>query len=65
MSGRIKHMERSHYSYRTNNAANVFAGFEHRAVVKSNNQAMRKAGPSFINRVKDGIRKMLHRDQSK
>lgn len=63
MSGRIKHMERSHYSYRTNNAANVFAGFEHRAVIKSNNQAMKKS--SFLSRAMDGVKKIFHREQSK
>ena len=63
MSGRIKHMQRSHYSYRKNNAANVFAGFERRAVVKSGNRAMKKS--SFLSRVMGGVKKIFHRDQSK
>lgn len=63
MSGRIKHMQRSHYSYRRNNEANVFADFDRKATIKSSNRAMKKS--SFLSHVMGGVKKIFHREQSK
>lgn len=58
MAGRLKHMERSHYSYKHNNEA-VFVGFENKARVKT----AQKSG--FLAQVGASIRKMFHREQSR
>lgn len=67
MSGKVKHMQRSHYSHR-GNKENVFSGCERRTIVKSNNKsvkhinrAVKKTGFGFINAVKSIIKKILYR----
>lgn len=62
MAGRLKHMERSHRSYKNNKEA-VFVSFDNKARVKASDRAMRN--PSFLERVGSGIRKMFHREQSR
>lgn len=61
MAGRLKHMERSHRSYKKNNEA-VFVGFENKARVKT---AQKTQKNSFLAQVGAGIRKMFHREQSR
>lgn len=62
MAGRLKYMERSHRSYKNNKEA-VFISFHNKAYAKASDRAMRN--PSFLERVGAGIRKMLHREQSR
>lgn len=61
MAGRLKHMERSHYSYKRNNEA-VFVGFENKARVKTAQKAQKRG---FLAQVGASIRKMFHREQSR
>lgn len=67
MAGRIKHMQRSHYSYRNNTAEKAFLGFERKAVTKENNKYLKnKSGFGlFVDRIKKAANKMLQKDQSK
>ena len=61
MSNKIKHKQRSHYSYRNNNAA-VFTGFAQRATQKNVQMPIM---PGFFSRIGDGIKKIVHRTQDK
>ena len=61
MAGRLKHMERSHRSYKKNNEA-VFVGFKNKARVKTAQKAQ-KSG--FLAQAGASIRKMFHREQSR
>lgn len=61
MSNVVKHKQRSHYSYRNNNAA-VFSGFESRATRKNVQMPIM---PGFFSRIGDGIKKIVHRTQDK
>lgn len=60
MSGRVKHMERSRYSYQRNAAA-TFASFECKAAVKAGQKAGKKEGTGVIGRIKQ----MLRREQGR
>lgn len=60
MAGRVKHMERSHFSYRKNNAV-TFAGFERKAMKKSEDKAVKDAGFGIMKKIK----KLFHREQGK
>ncbi len=64
MAGRLKHMERSHYSYKHNNEA-VFVGFENKARVKTAQKAQKAQKSGFLAQVGASIRKMFHREQSR
>ena len=59
MSNKLKHKQRSHYSYRNNNAA-VFTGFAQRATQKN---VQIPAMPSLFSRLAAGVKKAVHRTQ--
>lgn len=61
MSNAVKHKQRSHYSYRNNNAT-VFSGFESRATRKNVQMPIM---PGFFSRIGGGIKKIVHRTQDK
>ena len=61
MAGRLKHAERSHYSYRNSNES-VFVGFAQKARIKS---AQQPKNMGILSEVGAKIRKAFHRDQSK
>ena len=62
MAGRLKHMERSHRSYKDDREA-IFVSFHNKAHMKASHKAIQKS--SFLESVGAGIRKMFHREQSR
>lgn len=60
MSGRLKHMKRSRYSYQRDNMV-TFAGFMRKAAVKSGQKNAKRAEAGFLS----AIKRMFHRNQGK
>ena len=66
MAGRIKHMQRSHYSYRNNTAEKAFLGFERKAAMKGTNKYLTgRSGLGFAERIRNAAKKIFRKDQSK